>query len=88
MRSKSSVSRLPSGYTVKFITSSSIDPLKNPLKVEKDVVPPLIQVQIEATPYVSSSGLHVVEKRYPENDPIALEVRGEYSEWVRLQAIA
>ena len=42
--------RLPPGYTVKSITSGSIDLLKNPLNVEKNVMPPLIQVQIEAKP--------------------------------------
>ena len=42
--------RLPPGYTVKSITLGSIDLLKNHLTVEKDVIPPLIQVQIEAKP--------------------------------------
>ncbi|HET9219485.1 MAG TPA: hypothetical protein VFR18_21040 [Terriglobia bacterium] len=42
--------RLPPGYTVKSITSGSLDLLKTHLNVEKNVTPPLIQVQIEAKP--------------------------------------
>jgi hypothetical protein len=42
--------RLPPGYTVKSITSGSVDLLKNSLNVEKSAMPPLIQVQIDAKP--------------------------------------
>jgi hypothetical protein len=45
-----SIDRLPAGVTVKSAQSGSLDLMKLPLKVEKGVAPPVIEVQLESRP--------------------------------------
>jgi hypothetical protein len=45
-----SFDRLPPGYTVKSIMAGGTDLLKNPLRIERGVQPPLIEVKMEAKP--------------------------------------